>query len=105
MGRSVKLRDENGIYFVFAGDTQTKSAGINVNGLLLDRWIDDELAAKFFSASYLIVLTYMHYYEYSISGLVPLSFLAQRPIICPEFSPFREIISQYNVGVTFNCES
>lgn len=108
-----KMKDNKKFFFIFAGNTKSSSIGYNVkkldylntfNGMIIDKWIDDSLAATLFKVSNVIALPYMKYYEYNTSGLVPLSAIAERPIIVPDIFPFKNIIDEFKIGHCFKCE-
>ncbi|CAN7376066.1 glycosyltransferase [Trinickia sp. LjRoot230] len=98
------------VRFLFAGSLATAESGYLgradfdwPNVRLDDRIVDEEDAGLYFRSADWIVLPYRRFYECDTSGVFVQSCLAHRPMIVPNFAPFRETVEQYGLGVSFRC--
>ena len=92
------------VTFVFAGaGASTVAAGANV--VVVDGELDYAVAARYFRACDLVVLPYRRDYEDDTSGVFVQAVIAERPVLAPAISPFRETVAAYELGATFECEN
>jgi glycosyltransferase involved in cell wall biosynthesis len=103
---------EKAIQLIIAGNPETinyeysieklsKNPKINFHG----RFIEDKDVRDFFLASDLVVLPYRKTFEYCSSGVFLLSMYYNKPVLCPNITPFKEIINRYKVGSCFEVEN
>jgi glycosyltransferase involved in cell wall biosynthesis len=103
-------QDLKGTCFLFVGNTQTAPPDFNHTAFKLsnvrvdDRTIDEDTAYKYFIAADLIIQPYRKEYQYDTSGVLVQASLAKRPTLVPDIAPFKEVVEDYRLGLTFNCE-
>jgi glycosyltransferase involved in cell wall biosynthesis len=100
------------LHFLFIGDTKTASFDFRKkdyvqlkNITFIDRFVEDQTVINYMIASDLLVLPYRKYYENNTSGVLVQSCLAKTPLLVPNISPFKNVIEDYHLGSTFECES
>lgn len=103
--------NQKGIKFLFVGSTSTASFDINIdnykskNTHFVDRFVSDQEAIKYITASDLVVLPYRKFYRYDTSGVLVQSCLAHRPCLVPNFEPFSTVVEEHGIGFQFEAES
>ena len=65
----------------------------------IDRYITDDMASLYFSASDVVALPYK---SASQSGVIPLSYSYNRPVIASDISGIREMVDHEKTGFLFN---
>lgn len=106
-----KMAHSPDVQFIFAGDTKLTSfefardydSALNIR--FDDRFVDEETVKRYLIASDLVVLPYRRYYEHNSSAVLVQSCLAKRPVLVPDISPYKEVVTDYNLGMTFECEN
>ncbi len=105
------LSKEKNIQFILAGNMAKSSFSFDKNehsnSLILfdDRYLDEDLVAKYLISADLVILPYRKYYENSTSGVLVQSCLAKVPLLVPDISPFKQTVEKEDIGLTFKCES
>lgn len=69
-----------------------------------DRFISESEMPLFFSSSDIVLLPYRKSYEHGTSGVLIQSMLAEKPVIVPNFSPFKQLIEEFGIGECFCSE-
>jgi glycosyltransferase involved in cell wall biosynthesis len=99
------------VLFCFVGDTNLQSIKIDPkdyekypNIRFDNKWVSDARARHWFRACDLVVLPYRRFYEHDSSGVFDQAMMAERPVVVPYFSPFKDIIHKYQVGELFEAE-
>jgi glycosyltransferase involved in cell wall biosynthesis len=107
-----EFADIKNVTFIFAGNTKTATFDFDKrkyekqkNIIFDDNYISEEKALKYFVTADAIVLPYRKFYEHGTSGVLVQATLANKPVIVPNISPFKETVSSDNLGLTFECES
>ena len=91
------------VLLVGAGASELATPGPN---LRVDAsYVDYAVAAQYFRACDFVVLPYRRDYEDDTSGVLVQAALAERPVIVPDVSPFRETVGEFELGATFECEN
>ena len=75
------------------------------NVVFVDEFIPPEDVPMYFCASDLVVIPYRKSYRYSASGVLPQAVLAGKPVVAPSMTPFQEVVSEFELGGLFECES
>nr|MBT6355390.1 glycosyltransferase [Pelagibacteraceae bacterium] len=105
------LSKDKNIQFILAGNMSKSSFGFDKNKysnstiLFDDRYLDEDLVAKYLISADLVVLPYRKFYENSTSGILVQSCLAKVPVLVPDISPFKQTVEKEEIGLTFQCES
>lgn len=58
-----------------------------------------------FAAANAIILPYRKTYENGTSGVFVQAALAKKPVICPNFYPFKDVCKKYKMGLIFKVEN
>ena len=89
------------VMFCFVGDTKLQSIKINpkdyekcTNIRFDDRYVSDAKARHWFRAADIVVLPYRRFYEHDSSGVFDQAMMAERHVMVPDFSPFKDIIQK-----------
>lgn len=97
--------------FLFAGSLSASDSGCLTKGdfdlpnvRLDDRVIDEADTGLYFCSADLIALPYRRFYELDTSGVFVQSCLARRPMVVPNFAPFRQTVDRFRLGGTFRCD-
>jgi glycosyltransferase involved in cell wall biosynthesis len=70
----------------------------------IDQFTNDDELGLLFCAVDVVALPYRKGYSHGTSGVLVQAGLAKKPILVPDFEPFRSIIDSYKVGLTFSAE-
>lgn len=76
----------------------------NIN-FLINRFATEEEKYEFFSVSDYIIIPYRKTYEFGSSGIFYQSMIAEKPVIVPDFYPFKKIVEKYKLGLVFETEN
>lgn len=108
--RAARHCQSRDLCFLFAGslatagnDYLTRADFDQPNVRLDDRIVEEDEAGIYFRSADWIALPYRRFYECDTSGVFVQSCLAHRPMIVPNFTPFRQIVEQYRLGMPFRC--
>lgn len=94
------------IDFYMVGDTKKYNSfdfdikryqGDNIHWV--DEWVTEEKARDYMRACDVVALPYRHYYEHDSSGVFNQAMLAHRPVVVPEFDPFKSVLDENAVGM------
>jgi glycosyltransferase involved in cell wall biosynthesis len=99
------------VTFYMVGDTKLGSFDYNIqekyplpNVKWVNGYVTETDARNYFRACDVVALPYRHFYEHDTSGVLNQAMLAERPVLVPNISPFKDVITEFNVGNMHICE-
>jgi glycosyltransferase involved in cell wall biosynthesis len=106
------FKDKNILFYI---QTNLKNINFNIKGLdnlnknknviLRQKLIKYNLIKYVYGAADAVLLPYRKFYKYGTSSIFLESILSSRPVIVPNFNPFKDILKKYKIGVLFNSEN
>src|SRR5207302_1106921 len=89
------------ILFVIAGAGASELVSPAGNVRVDDGYVDYHTATRYFRGCDFVIQAYRRDYEHDTSGVLVQAALAERPVIVPALPPFRETVTEYDLGATF----
>ena len=75
------------------------------NVILRQKLIKYNLIKYVYGAADAVLLPYRKFYKYGTSSIFIESIISSRPVIVPNFNPFKDILKKYKLGFLFNSEN
>lgn len=93
-------------YIKTYGENLSNFLPINDHYFVYDnKFCSDKYIGIYFRAADYVVLPYRKQYKYGGSGPAKLAMLAKRPLIVPNFTPFKDLVNNYKSGITFDQDN
>lgn len=98
------------VHILIVGSSQTLNVEIETQKFshpqirFIDQFTNDDELGLLFCAVDVVALPYRKGYSHGTSGVLVQAGLAKKPILVPDFEPFRSIVDSYKVGLTFCAE-
>ena len=99
------------VQILIVGSSSTLNAEIEMQKFtnprikFIDQFTNDNELGLLFCATDVVALPYRKGYSHGTSGVLVQAGLAKKPIIAPDFEPFKSIVDSYKVGRTFSAEN